>query len=72
MCTLGQVDAPLGVSWEDFVATWVSLGAILGYVGAILGPFWGVLGATWVHLGAGSLSMESTHLLESIAGACVC
>jgi hypothetical protein len=23
MCTLGQVDAILGVSWEDFVATWV-------------------------------------------------
>ena len=69
---MGLVDAMLRVSWEDFVATWVSLGAILGYVGAILGPLWEVLGATWVHLGAGSSSMESTYLLESIAGACVC
>ena len=52
--------------------TLLPFGAILGHVGAILGPLWEVLGATWVNLGAGSSSMESTDLLESIAGACVC
>ena len=51
MCTLGQVDAILGVSWEDFVATWVSPGAILGNVGAILGLSWEDFGATWVNRG---------------------
>ena len=52
MCTFGLVDTILKVSWEDFVATWVSLWAILGYVEAILGLLGVVLVATWVHLGA--------------------
>ena len=41
MYILGQVDAILGVHWEDFGAAWVYLGAILGHVGAILVPPWG-------------------------------
>ena len=50
-----QVDAILGVSWEDFVATWgyhgaiFGYGAILGYGRAILGATLGGLGGTWAH-----------------------
>ena len=51
MCIVGQVDAILGVSWEDFGDIWVYLGAILGYVGAILDEPWEVLGATWPYPG---------------------
>ncbi len=50
MCILSKFDAILGVLWEDFGATWVYLGAILGcwgYLGAILGGLGGYLGSLW-------------------------
>ena len=34
---LVNVEVIWGISREDFTATWVNLGAILGHVGAILG-----------------------------------
>ena len=50
-CVSWVVGAILGVYWENFGATWVDYGAILGCVGAILGPLWEVLGGTWAHPG---------------------
>ena len=63
---VGQVDAILWLSWDDFGATRTCLGAILGLVRAILGQSWEVLGATWVHLGAGSSSMESIFFWRAL------
>ena len=34
---MGNFDATWGLSWDAFGATWVNLGALLGYVDAILG-----------------------------------
>ena len=48
LCILWAVGATLGVYWEDFGASWVDFGAILGSVLAILGPHWEGLGGTFL------------------------
>ena len=70
-----QVDAILGVSWEDFVATWGylglwgHLGLWQGHLGGHLGRSWGVLGPTlgftvwrlvFDHHNAPALEMQQT------------
>ena len=44
---LGNVGAILGLSWEDFGATWVSRGVILCHVD----PSWGYLEEVWGYFG---------------------
>ena len=61
---MDQVEAILGISWEDFVAFWDHLEAMFGNLGTILGWSWGLLGMPWGNLAKDAKRSNKACLIE--------